>query len=310
MSNYSILFPGQGSQTIGMMDAFANNTIIKETFEEASQILKKDLWAMVSQDNADIHKTVNTQPVMLVSGIAIWRLLKKNGLNRPKFLAGHSLGEFSALVAAEVLEFGDALIIVSKRANLMQSAVPEGVGAMAAILGLEDSKVIEICNNVDSSEVMDAVNFNSPGQVVIAGHRSLIEASLDDFKRAGAKRALLLPVSVPSHCELMKTAANEFKAFLDSINFNKPTLSVLHNVDFKTYNNETNIKDALVRQLYNPVQWTKSIEYIASQNISTFIEVGPGKVLTGLNKRINKELKSYSTDNLEALEKTIEMIKG
>lgn len=310
MSNYSIIFPGQGSQSVGMMDTYVNNIIVQDTFAEATQVLKKDFWKMVTQDNTDIHLTENTQPIMLIAGICIWRILEKSGIHKPKFLAGHSLGEFSALVAAEVLNFQDALVIVSKRAKLMQAAVPEGVGAMAAILGLDDKTVIDLCKNIDSAEIIEPVNFNSPGQVVIAGHRTLIENSLDNFKQAGAKRAILLPVSVPSHCELMKSAASEFKNYLSAFEFHVPNLAVVHNVDCKIYSDVNQIKNALVNQLYNPVQWTMSIEYIMQQNVNTFVEAGPGKVLTALNKRINKESKSYSTQTLEVLQQTIELIKG
>jgi [acyl-carrier-protein] S-malonyltransferase len=310
MSNYSIIFPGQGSQSVGMMDTFANNAAVKDTFAEASQILKKDFWEMATRENTDIHLTENTQPMMLIAGICIWRILKKSGVDKPKFLAGHSLGEFSALVAAEVISFEDALGIVSKRAQLMQAAVPEGIGAMAAILGLDDKIVIDLCKNIESAEVIEPVNFNSPGQVVIAGHRAIIEKSLDDFKRAGAKRALLLPVSVPSHCELMKPAAKEFESYLSTFHFQQPQLPVVHNVDCKIHSDVNQIKSALVNQLYNPVQWTRSIEYIALQNVNIFIEAGPGKVLTSLNKRIHKESESYSTQSLEVLQQTIELIKG
>ena len=310
MSNYSIIFPGQGSQSVSMMDTYANNTIVKDTFTEASQILKKNFWDMVTHDNSDIHLTQNTQPIMLIADVCIWRILKNSGIDKPKFIAGHSLGEFSALVAAEVLNFEDALVIVAKRAQLMQAAVPEGVGAMAAILGLDDKTVINMCKNIDSAEIIEPVNFNSPGQVVIAGHRSIIEKSLENFKQAGAKRALLLPVSVPSHCALMKPAAIEFESHLKTFDFHQPKLPVVHNVDCKIYSDVTQIKSALVNQLYNPVQWTKSIEYIMQQNVNIFVEAGPGKVLTALNKRIHKELESYSTQTLEVLQQTIELIKG
>ena len=310
MSNYSIIFPGQGSQSIGMMDTFANNVIAKDIFTEASQILKKDFWEMVTKDNTDIHLTQNTQPIMLTADICIWRILMKSGLDKPKFLAGHSLGEFSALVAAEVLSFEDALLIVSKRAQLMQEAVPEGVGAMAAVLGLDDETVIDICKNIDSAEIIEPVNFNSPGQVVIAGHRAIIENSLDDFKQAGAKRAILLPVSVPSHCELMKPAAMDFEKHLNLFDFHQPKLPVVHNVDCNIYKDINQIKNVLVNQLFNPVQWTKTIEYIRQQNVNIFVEAGPGKVLTSLNKRIHKESESYSTQTLEVLQQTIDLIKG
>lgn len=308
MNNYSILFPGQGSQSIGMMESFADNSKVIEDFDKASEILKKDLWAMVSQDNDDINKTENTQPIMLIAGITIWNLLK-NEIDKPKFVAGHSLGELTALLSAEVVSFEDALKIVAKRASLMQAAIPQGVGAMAAIIGLDDNKIINLCNQIDTDEVIEPVNFNSPGQVVIAGHKSLIEKSLNIFKEAGAKRALLLPVSVPSHCSLMKPITEEFASFLNTIDFSKPKISIIHNVDASIHTEEKKIKDALVRQLYNPVQWTNSIEYMLSQQNNCFVEVGPGKVLSGLNKRISKESINFSTSNKESLHQTIEQIK-
>ena len=310
MSNYSILFPGQGSQSIGMMDTFAEIDIVRQTFAEASKILEKNLWGMISIENTDIHKTENTQPIMLTAGIAIWRLLREKSQINPSFLAGHSLGEFTALVAADAIDFNEALKLVTKRAELMQEAVPEGFGAMAAIIGLDDEKVIELCRNNKSSEVIDPVNFNSPGQVVIAGHKSILENSLEDFKEAGAKRAILLPVSVPSHCSLMRDAAEEFSNYLSGIKFKIPKYSIIHNIDCKSYTNSNQIKEALVKQLYNPVQWTSSIRYMIKHKVNFFIEAGPGKVLSGLNKRISKDSENHSTETLDKLRKTIEVIEG
>ena len=310
MKNYTILFPGQGSQSIGMMDSFSTNTIVKSTFDEAAEHLKKDFWSMVALENSAIHQTENTQPIMLISGIALWRLLGSLGINKPISLAGHSLGEFTALVAAGVISFTEALDLVTQRAKLMQSAVPDQVGAMAAILGLEDEAVVRVCQAVQSDEVMEPVNFNSPGQVVIAGHRNLIEQSLDSFKEAWAKRAILLPVSVPSHCSLMIPASNRFREFLAPMHFNAPELPIIHNVDGQSYNQSDDIKEALIKQLFHPVQWTQSIASIISQGTTTLIECGPGKVLTGLNKRMNKEGLNLATDNLEAMHTTIDLING
>ena len=310
MTQYTILFPGQGSQSVGMMDTFSDHPIVKTTFDEASSFLSKDFWRMVTEDNSDINQTENTQPIMLVSGIALWRVLAASGIDQPIAVAGHSLGEFTALVAAGVISFEEGLAIVTQRAKLMQSAVPDQVGAMAAILGLEDEVVVRVCHSVQSDEVMEPVNFNSPGQVVIAGHKRLIEQSLVRFKEAGAKRALLLPVSVPSHCSLMIPASKLFADFLAPIAFNEPQISIIHNVDGKSYRQEDAIKKALVKQLCNPVQWTQSIASILEQGTTTLIECGPGKVLTGLNKRMNKEGLNLATDNLDTLNATIESLNG
>ena len=241
MTNFVALFPGQGSQSIGMMQNLTSNPLIKKTFDEASDILNTNFWDMVNIENTDINQTINMQPLMLAAGIATWRVLEENNINYPSFAAGHSLGEFSALVAAKVFTFESGLQIVKKRAELMQNAVPSDKGAMAAILGLKDSEVINICNNLKEKGVIEAVNFNSPGQVVVAGEKKLVESSLETFKAAGAKRAIVLPVSVPSHCSLMKEAAIEFKEFLTSVNFAKPIFPVVQNFEAIAYENEERI---------------------------------------------------------------------
>ena len=302
MKNYVITFPGQGSQSVGMMKKFESLNIIKESFGEASDLVGDDLWGMVSKENDKINQTVNTQPIMLVAGVSVWRVLKNNGATDPMYFAGHSLGEFTALVTSGVITFEDALKIVCKRAKLMQDAVPGNEGAMAAIIGLEDETVIEICNDLNDEYVLEAVNFNSPGQVVIAGHRSIIESSLEKFKDAGAKRVLILPVSVPSHCCLMKAAADEFLDFLGGFTFNKPKIPIIHNVDVTTHNLDTEIKNALSMQLHKPVQWTKTIKYFSEKKMNIFVEAGPGRVLMGLNKRIIKDGSHYSLDGIEAIE--------
>jgi [acyl-carrier-protein] S-malonyltransferase len=301
MSKYIITFPGQGSQSIGMMNSLAHIPIIKKTFSEASEILNKDFWAMTSSENQEINQTVNTQPLMLTAGVASWRYLQENNLASPSFIAGHSLGEFTALVAANSLTFHDALKIVTKRAQLMQNAVPENEGAMAAIIGLEDQDVIKICAEEQGNGVLEAVNFNSPGQVVVAGTKDVLEESLQSFKDAGAKRAMLLPVSVPSHCKLMQPASILFGDYLNQINFNLPEFPVIQNFKAIEYNEIEKIKFALVHQLFNPVMWTQSIKYLSSKGINLFIEAGPGKILTGLNKRINKEASHFSIVNEEAI---------
>ncbi|MDC0422695.1 ACP S-malonyltransferase [Methylophilaceae bacterium] len=303
MKNYVITFPGQGSQSLGMMDKFKSLNIIKTTFEEASDVIGDDLWSMITLDNDKINQTINTQPIMLAAGFSTWRALKENGADDPSYLAGHSLGEFTALVVSGVISFEDALKIVRKRAELMQEAVPENTGAMAAILGLDDEAVIKICNDLDGENVIEAVNFNSPGQVVVAGNRYIIEMSLEKFKEAGAKRALILPVSVPSHCRLMKPASVEFLSYLGNFNFNSPKIPVIHNADVTSHTSGDNIKHALSMQLYNPVQWTRTIKYLSEKKMSVFVEGGPGRVLIGLNRRIATEANHYSLDGIEIMEK-------
>jgi [acyl-carrier-protein] S-malonyltransferase len=309
MAKYIITFPGQGSQSIGMMDGLANIPIIKKTFTEASDVLSKDFWAMTASENQEINQTVNTQPLMLIAGVATWRYLQENNLASPSFIAGHSLGEFTALVAANSLTFNDALKAVTKRAELMQNAVPENEGAMAAIIGLEDERVIEICMQEQGSGVLEAVNFNSPGQVVIAGTKSILEKSLQIFKDAGAKRAILLPVSVPSHCKLMQPASILFGSYLNTINFNLPEIPVIQNFEAIGYNEIEKVKLALVFQLFNPVMWTQTIKSLSSEGIDLFIEAGPGKILTGLNKRINREALHVSISNEEAIDEILLKIK-
>ena len=301
MSKYIITFPGQGSQSIGMMNGLAHIPIIQKTFTEASEVLNKDFWAMTTSENQEINQTINTQPLMLIAGVATWRYLQENNLDSPSFTAGHSLGEFTALVASNSLTFNDALKLVTKRAELMQNAVPEGEGAMAAIIGLEDHKVIEICNEEQGNGTLEAVNFNSPGQVVIAGTKSVLDKSLQIFKDAGAKRTLLLPVSVPSHCKLMRPASILFDDYLKSIVFNLPKFPIIQNYEAIHYNEIDKIKSALVHQIYNPVRWTETIKLLSVEGINLFIEAGPGKVLTGLNKRINKEASHVSVSNEDAI---------
>ncbi|MDC1100647.1 ACP S-malonyltransferase [Methylophilaceae bacterium] len=302
MTDFVALFPGQGSQSIGMMQNLTSNPLIKKTFDEASDILNTNFWDMVNFENTDINQTINTQPLMLAAGIATWRVLKEGNINHPSFAAGHSLGEFTALVAAEVFSFENGLNIVKKRAELMQNAVPSDEGAMAAILGLKDSEVINICNNLNEKGVIEAVNFNSPGQVVVAGEKIIIETSLEVFKEAGAKRAIILPVSVPSHCSLMKEAAIEFKEFLSSINFAKPIFPVVQNFEAIPYDDEEKIKEGLFHQLFNPVRWTQSMEFMSEKKLNIFLEIGPGKVLTSLSKRINRDSNNISIDSMESIE--------
>lgn len=287
--SFAFFFPGQGSQSLGMMNGFAGHAIVKNTFAEASAILGQDLWAMINGNDAEIiGQTVNTQPIMLAAGVAVYRAYLEAGGKTPAAVAGHSLGEYTALVAAGALDFADAVKLVRLRAELMQSAVPQGVGAMAAILGLEDEQVRQICTESAQDEVVEAVNFNSPGQVVIAGNAAAVERAMLAAKEAGAKRALPLPVSVPSHCSLMKPAADKLAEALKSVEIKQPQIRVIHNADVAAYDDADKIKDALVRQLYSPVRWTETVNALVSDGIAESAECGPGKVLAGLAKRINK----------------------
>ncbi|HFA4375115.1 TPA: ACP S-malonyltransferase [Neisseria gonorrhoeae] len=287
--SFAFFFPGQGSQSLGMMNGFAEHAIVKNTFDEASAILGQDLWAMINGSDAEIiGQTVNTQPIMLAAGVAVYRAYLEVGGKTPAAVAGHSLGEYTALVAAEALDFADAVKLVRLRAELMQSAVPQGVGAMVAILGLEDEQVRQICAESAQGEVVEAVNFNSPGQVVIAGNAAAVGRTMAAAKEAGAKRALPLPVSVPSHCSLMKPAADKLAEALKTVEIKQPQIRVIHNADVAAYDDAGKIKDALVRQLYSPVRWTETVNALVSDGIAESAECGPGKVLAGLAKRINK----------------------
>lgn len=287
--SFAFFFPGQGSQSLGMMNGFTGQAVVKNTFDEASAILGQDLWTMINgSDSEIIGQTINTQPIMLAAGVAVYRAYLEAGGKTPAAVAGHSLGEYTALVAAGALDFADAVKLVRLRAELMQSAVPQGVGAMAAILGLEDEQVRQICTESAQDEVVEAVNFNSPGQVVIAGNATAVERAMSAAKEAGAKRALPLPVSVPSHCSLMKPAAKKLAESLKSVVIKQPQIRVIHNADVAAYDDADKIKDALVRQLYSPVRWTETVNALVSDGIAESAECGPGKVLAGLAKRINK----------------------
>ncbi len=300
------VFPGQGSQSIAMSSALAADfPVVIDVYKEASDALGFDLWALVSEGSKEaLNQTHNTQPAMLAAAYAVWRLLQSETDLRIDFLAGHSLGEYTALVCAESIGFADAITLVCERGQLMQQAVPAGEGAMAAILGLDDAAVMAVCEQVAQGDVVSAVNFNSPGQVVIAGQKTAVERAMLASKEAGAKRALALPVSVPSHCALMKSAAEKLALRLESIQINSPIIPVVHNVDVQSYTEAGAIRQALVAQLYSPVQWANTIHYFMDNQVSTVIESGPGKVLTGLCKRINKEINNiavYDSKSLKAL---------
>lgn len=301
MNKFAFLFSGQGSQSVGMMNEFGESAIIRDTFVEASDILGLDFWTMATEPNEAINETTNTQPIMLIAGIATWRVWQASTDKLPSVLAGHSLGEFTALVASGALSFADALPLVRYRAEVMQSAVPAGVGAMAAILGLDDAVVREVCAEAAQNEVLEAVNFNSPSQVVIAGNKAAVERGMELAKARGAKRALPLPVSVPSHCALMKPAAVKLAEYLENVTINTPQIPLIQNADVVTYQDAEKIKDALVRQLYSPVRWVETVQAIHAQGITQAAECGPGKVLAGLTKRIVAELSCVALTNNEAL---------
>jgi len=302
MTHFSFIFPGQGSQSVGMMADFNGHPLIQSTFNEASEVLNVDFWKMATEPNEDINQTIHTQPILLTAGIATWRLWQSKTDKLPTYLAGHSLGEYSALVASNAIEFKDALKLVKYRAEVMQKAVPEGIGAMAAILGMTDQEVVDACKQAQENEVVEAVNFNSPGQVVIAGNILAVERAIEIAKSKGAKRAIMLPVSVPSHCTLMQEASEELRVYLDTISIHKPSIHVIHNVDVMTYDDANSIKDALSKQLCHPVRWVETIQKIASHQISDIAECGPGKVLTGLAKRISAELKGAALVSENAID--------
>jgi len=284
------------------MDGFDGLPVVRETFAEASSVLGQDLWAMLKAETPDaINATVNTQPLMLAAGVATWRAWQLSSAARPALLAGHSLGEYSALVAAGALSFADAVRLVRLRAEAMQAAVPSGEGAMAAILGLTDDVIRSACADAAQGEVVEAVNFNSPGQVVIAGSRGAVERAMAACKDAGAKRALPLPVSVPSHCALMKPAAERLAEALKSVEILTPGIEVLHNADVAAYSSPDQIRDALVRQLFSPVRWTETIAKMVAGGVTLMAEAGPGKVLAGLAKRIDSSAKCFALVDAAAL---------
>ena len=309
MTKYALVFPGQGSQSRGMMNAYADFSIVRDTFAEASEVLKQDLWQLVAEgSDADLNSTVNTQPVMLAAGVAVYRAWQSLNAPAPTMMAGHSLGEYTALVASGALKFSDALPLVRYRAECMQMAVPEGVGGIAAILGLEDEVVREVCKEAAQSEVLEAVNYNSPGQVVIAGNRAAVERGMALAKAKGAKRALMLPMSVPSHCSLLKGAAEKLRAYLKDVVIQTPAVPVLHNADVKSYADAASIKDALVRQLYSPVRWVETVQYFGKQGITHNVECAPGKVLVGLNKRIDTNQQALTLNDGAALQVTLAVL--
>ncbi len=302
MTKFAFVFPGQGSQSRGMMNNYADFPAVRSTFAEASDVLKQDLWELVAEgSDVDLNATVNTQPIMLCAGVAVYRAWQSQKGPMPAAFAGHSLGEYTALVAAGALQFADALPLVRYRAQCMQQAVPEGVGGIAAILGLDDDAVRAVCVEGAQDEVLEAVNFNSPGQVVIAGNRAAVERGMELAKAKGAKRAIMLPMSVPSHCSLMQGAAEQLREYLGGVTINAPAIPVLHNADVRSYSDGESIKDALVRQLYSPVRWVETVQEFGRMGITHNVECAPGKVLAGLNKRIDTSQQAMHINDGEAL---------
>lgn len=311
-NNLAFVFPGQGSQSVGMLSEMAEVfPVVKETFEQASDALGFNLWTMVQQGAADeLNQTHNTQPAMLAAGVAMWRVWGQQGAMTPGIIAGHSLGEYTALVCSNSIRFEDGITLVAERGRLMQEAVPVGIGAMAAIIGLVDSEVVKVCADSAANEVVSAVNFNAPRQVVIAGHDAAVERAMVAAKEAGAKRALKLPVSVPSHCQLMEAAAEKLAEKLQGIDVDKPQIALVHNVDVAIYDSADQIRNALKEQLFKPVRWVESIKSIHEQGTTDFVECGPGKVLMGLNKRIVKSANHMTMYDPATLDKVLEQLNG
>jgi len=309
LNNTAFIFPGQGSQSVGMLSDFADVSQVKQTFEQASDALGYDLWALCQNGpEENLNQTDKTQPVLLTASIALWRVWQTKA-PLPSIVAGHSLGEYSALVSAGILDFEQGVKLVEQRGLFMQEAVPAGVGKMAAIIGLDDDKVKQACIDSAEDQIVSPVNYNSPGQIVIAGNSDAVERAMNACKGAGAKRAMPLAVSVPSHCMLMKPASERLSELLDTISFNDSAeVSVVNNVDVAIETNVDKIKDALVRQLYCPVRWSETIQSLSAQGVTNFVECGSGKVLSVLNRRIDRGLNSYQTLTNSSLNQAIEAL--
>jgi [acyl-carrier-protein] S-malonyltransferase len=303
-----MVFPGQGSQSVGMQaDLAAAYPVVKNTYAEASDILGYDLWSLVQDGPAEkLGETVVTQPAMLTAGVAAYRVWLAAGGDEPAQVAGHSLGEYSALVAADAVSFGDALKVVIRRSQLMQEAVPGGIGGMAAVLGLDDETIIKVCEEASLIGVAEPVNFNSPGQVVIAGHREALDRAVEQAKEAGARRAIMLPVSVPSHSSLMIGAGEALREALAAADFTAPKLSVIAATDSRPYGDGDDIRERLARQVFGPVQWVNTVNAIIENGATQIIECGPGKVLAGLCRRINKDVSTTFIDSLDSLQKSLD----
>lgn len=311
MTTVAITFAGQGSQSIAMMAGLSELPVVKSTFDEASALLGLDLWQLAKVGPVELqNQTINTQPLMLVAGVATWRAWQSLGGPPPASFAGHSLGEYTALVAAGAIAFADAVPLVRFRAEAMQAAVPEGTGGIAAVLGLEVDAIRQVCADAAQGEVLEAVNLNSPGQIVIAGHRSAVERGMVLAKERGAKRAIMLPMSAPSHCALMRPAAEQLRVRLESVQVNTPSVPVIQNADVASFSTAAQIKSALVEQLFRPVRWIETIQSLVGTGVSTVIECVPGKVLTGLNKRIDANLNCLAVGDQASLAAAIAAARG
>ncbi|MDX1334271.1 MAG: ACP S-malonyltransferase [Gammaproteobacteria bacterium] len=309
---FAAIFPGQGSQSVGMLSELAQQyPLVQQTFAEASDALGFDLWDMVQNGpDTDLNSTHNTQPAMLSAGVAVWRIWNESGAPQPAAMAGHSLGEFTALVCSGAMNFSDAVKLVAERGRLMQEAVPEGQGAMAAILGLDDAVVLSVCEKAAEGDVVQAVNFNSPGQVVIAGSAAAVDRAIQVATDEGAKKAIKLPVSVPSHCDLMKPAAEKLAERLTQIEIATPSIPVIHNVDVTSHSDADAIRNALSMQLYRPVRWVETVQKLAADGMSDMVEMGPGKVLMGLIRRIDRSVTCIPVQDPAGLDKALDKIKG
>jgi len=309
--NFAAVFPGQGSQSLGMMNDLAeSHPSIKETFQESSEILSKDLWKIVTDGPEELlSQTETTQPLMLTAGVAVWRSWQAQGGIIPSAMAGHSLGEYSALVASETIDFPTAVALVAKRSSLMQQAVPEGVGGMAAILGLTREQVIEGCASAAGEQVVEAVNFNSPEQTVIGGHSEAVDRAMEVLAEMGAKRTIKLAMSVPSHCSLLKDIAVEMAGALDSAAFQKSSVAVFHNVSASPSDSDEECRKSVAEQLYRPVKWVDTIQALESNGADTIIEFGPGKVLFGLNRRINRKLGNLTIHDTASFDKALAAVQ-
>lgn len=310
--NVAFVFPGQGSQSVGMLSQLAEAyPIVKLTFEQASEVLGFNLWDLVANGpEENLNQTQNTQPAMLAAGVAVWRVWCEQTDKRPAWMAGHSLGEYTALVCANAIGFEDAVKLVAERGRLMQEAVPAGVGAMAAILGLEDHQVVNTCAEAAQGQIVTAANFNAPGQVVIAGDTAAVERAMEALKALGAKRALKLPVSVPSHCALMEAASDKLNEILQNINIEMPNTTLIHNADVKSHGSPEVIRYALKEQLFKPVRWVESIKFMHEQGVAGFVECGPGKVLMGLNKRIAPDAIHMTMFDPDSIKNVLEQLHG
>ena len=305
-SNLSFVFPGQGSQKIGMLREFSSEETVRVTFSEASEVLGYDVWALIQEgDPSSINLTIRTQPILLCCSFALWRLWSVRGGRTPDYLGGHSLGEWSALVCAEVISFKDALSVVEERGLLMQSAVPEGEGAMAAVIGLQDQAVLECCEQAQTEGMVSAVNFNAPGQIVIAGAAKSVNKAIYLCKKAGAKRTILLPVSAPFHTMMMRPAADSLTQRLENISFSCPKIPVIHNVHGRFEDNPEGIKAAVLKQIYSPVLWVQCVERLLDEGTNVFVECGAGGVLSGLIRRIDKTIQAYTLSTSESFESAL-----